>query len=62
MKIWNNDSTKYCEGWNFGPRTESIATVWDVAEKVVENYFSEQRAKNKEQRQDKDTVNSQLFT
>jgi CDP-glucose 4,6-dehydratase len=30
--------TKYCEGWNFGPRTESIATVWDVASKVVENY------------------------
>lgn len=38
-KMWD-EPTKYCEGWNFGPRTESIATVWDVAEKVVENYFS----------------------
>jgi len=36
-KMWN-EPTKYCEGWNFGPHTESIATVWDVAIKVVENY------------------------
>lgn len=36
-KMWN-EPTKYCEGWNFGPHAESIATVWDVATKVVENY------------------------
>lgn len=36
-KIWN-EPTKYCEGWNFGPKTESIATVWDIAFKVVQNY------------------------
>lgn len=38
-KMWN-EPTKYCEGWNFGPHAESIATVWDVATKVVENYES----------------------
>jgi CDP-glucose 4,6-dehydratase len=37
-KKMGNDPTKYCEGWNFGPRTESITTVWDVATKVIENY------------------------
>ena len=37
QKMWN-EPTKYCEGWNFGPHAESIATVWDVATKVVENY------------------------
>lgn len=36
-KMWN-ESQEYCEGWNFGPRTESIATVWDVASKVIDNY------------------------
>jgi len=36
-KMWD-DPTKYCEGWNFGPRTESIANVWDVATKVITNY------------------------
>lgn len=39
QKMWN-EPTKYCEGWNFGPRVESISTVWDVAERVVENYGS----------------------
>lgn len=38
-KMWN-EPTKYCEGWNFGPRTESISTVWDVASKIIENYGS----------------------
>lgn len=38
-KMWN-EPTKYCEGWNFGPHSESIATVWDIATKVVENYGS----------------------
>lgn len=36
-KMWK-EPTEYCEGWNFGPRMESISTVWDVAEKVVSNY------------------------
>lgn len=30
--------TRYCEGWNFGPRAESISTVWDVASKLVASY------------------------
>jgi CDP-glucose 4,6-dehydratase len=36
-KMWD-EPTKYCEGWNFGPRTESIANVWDVATKLISNY------------------------
>ena len=36
-KMWN-EPTRYCEGWNFGPKSESISTVWEVATKVVENY------------------------
>lgn len=39
QKMWDQP-TKYCEGWNFGPRAESISTVWDVAFKVIENYGS----------------------
>lgn len=39
QKMWG-EPTKYCEGWNFGPRAESISTVWDVAAKVVRNYGS----------------------
>jgi len=38
-KMWQSP-TEYCEGWNFGPRAESISTVWEVASKVVENYGS----------------------
>ncbi len=38
-KMWNAP-TEYCEGWNFGPRAESISTVWDVATKVTKNYGS----------------------
>lgn len=37
MKMWG-EPTKYCEGWNFGPNTESVATVWDIATKVIEKY------------------------
>lgn len=33
-----HEPTKYCEGWNFGPRTESITPVWDVASKLIQNY------------------------
>lgn len=36
-KMWN-EPHKYCEGWNFGPHAESIATVWDVATKLILNY------------------------
>jgi CDP-glucose 4,6-dehydratase len=39
QKMWK-EPTKYAEGWNFGPRTENVATVWDVASKVIENYGS----------------------
>jgi CDP-glucose 4,6-dehydratase len=37
QKMWE-EPTKYCEGWNFGPRIESVATAWEVATKVIENY------------------------
>lgn len=36
-KMWS-EPTKYCEGWNFGPLTNSIVDVWTVAELVVKNY------------------------
>ena len=36
-KMWE-EPTKYCEGWNFGPRTESITTVWDVATMLTKYY------------------------
>lgn len=39
QKMWN-DPVKYCEGWNFGSRAESITNVWDVASMVIENYGS----------------------
>ncbi len=38
-KMWESP-TEYCEGWNFGPRAESISTVWEVASKVVSHYGS----------------------
>ena len=30
--------TRYCEGWNFGPRTESVTPVWDVATMITKYY------------------------
>ncbi len=39
QKMWESPS-EYCEGWNFGPRAESISTVWEVAEKVIRHYGS----------------------
>ena len=36
-KMWA-EPTKYCEGWNFGPRTESIIPVWEVASKLIQDY------------------------
>ncbi len=38
-KMWESP-TEYCEGWNFGPRAESISTVWEVATKVITHYGS----------------------
>lgn len=38
-RMWESPK-EYCEGWNFGPRAESISTVWEVASKVMENYGS----------------------
>lgn len=37
QKMWN-EPTKYCEGWNFGPRMESVTSVWDVASMIIKNY------------------------
>lgn len=37
QKMWS-EPTKYCEGWNFGPRLESVADVWTVASKLVDNF------------------------
>ena len=36
-KMWTNP-TRYCEGWNFGPRAESITSVWDVATMLTKYY------------------------
>ena len=30
--------TDYCEGWNFGPRAESVTPVWDVATMITKYY------------------------
>lgn len=38
-RMWESP-TEYCDGWNFGPRAESISTVWEVASRVVEDYGS----------------------
>lgn len=37
QKMWD-DPTGYCEGWNFGPEAESMLTVWEVANVVIENF------------------------
>ena len=37
QKMWD-DPTKYCEGWNFGPESESVSTVWEVATELVNNF------------------------
>lgn len=37
QKMWENP-TGYCEGWNFGPESESISTVWDVALEFIKSY------------------------
>jgi len=48
QKMWN-EPTNYCEGWNFGPKPDSIATVWDVATLVVENYYTAPRSKGSQE-------------
>ena len=35
--MWEHP-TEYCEGWNFGPESESVSTVWDVATALIQNY------------------------
>lgn len=37
QKMWDNP-TAYSEGWNFGPHSESVTTVWEVAQKIIEYY------------------------
>lgn len=32
------EPTRYCEGWNFGPKLESICPVWEVAGLILKNY------------------------
>jgi len=32
------EPTRFCEGWNFGPRMESVTPVWDVASMIVRHY------------------------
>ena len=36
-KMWEAP-TAFCEGWNFGPRAESITSVREVAEKIICHY------------------------
>lgn len=36
-KMWQ-EPVAYCEGWNFGPRQESVSTVWEVARKLIAYY------------------------
>jgi CDP-glucose 4,6-dehydratase len=39
QKMWENPVT-FCEGWNFGPLQNSIANVWEIANKIVYYYGS----------------------
>ena len=32
------EPTSFCEGWNFGPRNESVTSVWDVASLLIKYY------------------------
>lgn len=36
-KMWEKP-TGYCEGWNFGPKMESLSTVWEVGNKLIGEY------------------------
>lgn len=37
QKMWN-EPTIWCEGWNFGPESNSVSTVWEVATQIVKYY------------------------
>ena len=37
QKMWY-EPTKWCEGWNLGPESESVSTVWEVATELVNNF------------------------
>lgn len=37
QKMWENP-VGYCEGWNFGPESESVSSVWEVATTLIKNY------------------------
>ena len=37
QKMWDNP-TEYCEGWNFGPETDAVSTVWEVATRLINNF------------------------
>lgn len=37
QKMWE-EPTMYCEGWNFGPKMDSVVPVWDVAAMLTEVY------------------------
>ena len=37
QKMWE-EPTKYCEGWNFGPKMDAVVPVWDVATMLTETY------------------------
>ena len=39
INMWA-EPTKYCEGWNFGPRMDAIVDVWTVGRHVINTYGS----------------------
>ena len=36
-KMWEHP-IDYCEGWNFGPESDSVSTVWEVASQLIKNF------------------------
>lgn len=37
QKMWNYP-TEYCEGWNFGPESDTMLTVWEIASTIIDNF------------------------
>lgn len=37
QKMWESP-TGYCEGWNFGPESAAVSTVWEIAEELVRQF------------------------
>ena len=37
QKMWEHP-TVFCEGWNFGPETTSVSTVWEMATQLVNRF------------------------